>query len=182
MGQANKPIFLNLGCGFKKKDGFVNVDAFDICKPDVVHDLNVFPYPWEDDSVAGIEMWHTLEHLDNWWGVFLECTRILKPGGYLDIRVPDESSTSAGTYRDHNHIFSQYSFHGIGARAGWGTNAWAALENEKVPLIMEDYKQVPFKQYYWMTRWPFRWLLLFCAIHLRNFIHEQRFYFIKVGK
>ena len=180
MGEVTNPVLLNLGCGFKKKLGFVNVDAFDNCEPDVVHDLNAFPYPWADESVDGIEMFHVLEHLDDWWSVILECSRILKPGGYLDVRVPDESSTSAGTYRDHNHIFSTVSFHGIQARSGYGTNAWAMLEDNKVPLVMEGYHKVPFKQYNWMTRWGFRWLLVFCAKHLRNFIWEQRFYFRRV--
>ena len=172
---------MNLGCGFKKKIGFINVDAFDICEPDVVHDLNVFPYPWEDNSIDHIEMFHTLEHLDDWWGSLGECARILKVGGRLDIRVPDESSSSAGTYRDHNHIFSRHSFHGMFERRGWAANAWAATEDETVPLAMVDYRQVPFKQYNWMTYFPFGWLLVFCAKHLRNFIWEQHFYFKKVG-
>lgn len=181
MGKTTEPVFLNLGCGFKKKIGFTNVDAFDICAPDQLHDLNMFPYPWPDNSVDGIEMFHILEHLDDWWQVILECARILKPGGYLDIRVPDESSASALTYRDHNHVFSLCSFHGIQDRSGWGTNAWAATEDSKVPLVMVEYHQVPFRQYEWMTCWPFRYLLVFCSKHLRNFIWEQRFLFKKVG-
>ena len=136
---------------------------------------------WDDNSVNGIEMWHTLEHLDDWWSVLLECVRILKVGGTLDIRVPDESSSSALTYRDHNHVFSQLSFHGIQDRSGWGTNAWAAIENDRVPLIIERYNQVPFPKYNWMTRWGFRWILVFCSNHLRNFIWEQQFHFRKIG-
>jgi len=174
-------LLLNLGCGFQKKIGFVNVDAFDICKPDVVHDLNSFPYPWDDNSIDGIEMFHALEHLDDWWGAFNECARILKPDCLLDIRVPDESSASALCYRDHNHVFNHQSFHGIQELHGWGANAWACLEDSKVPLVLIDYKQVPFKEYDWMLRWPFVKLLSFCARHLRNFIWEQQFTFRKVG-
>jgi SAM-dependent methyltransferase len=143
--------------------------------------LNVFPYPWGDDSVDGILMFHTLEHLDDWWGAFTECARILKVGAQLEIRVPDESSLTALTYRDHKHVFSNYSFHGIQDRRGFSTNAWAHLEDEIVPFEMVDYKRVPHNKYMWMTRWPFVYLLGFCADHLRNFIHEQRFLFTKVG-
>jgi len=177
-----KPLLLNLGCGFTKLDDYVNVDAFENCEPDVVHDLNQFPYPWKDESVDGILLSHTLEHLDDWWASFCECVRILKPGAEFVVRVPDESSSSALTYRDHNHVFSQYSFHGIHNRTGWGNNAWAELQNETVPLVLSQYNLVPFEQYYWMTHWPFRWLLIFCAKHLRNFIWEQRFAFLKVSK
>jgi ubiquinone/menaquinone biosynthesis C-methylase UbiE len=179
MEQTYKPTLLNLGCGFNKIDNFVNVDAFDNCEPDVKHDLNSFPYPWGDNSVDGIEMWHVLEHIPNWWEAFEECARILKPGGYLHIRVPDESSATALCYRDHHHVFNKVSFHGI-IGAGHGTNAWARTEQDSIPLIMQEYYQVPHKQYEWMTRFPR--LLRFCADHLRNFIWEQRFIFIKVGK
>lgn len=177
----DKLVFLNLGCGFHKRLQCINVDKYDICEPDVIHDLNVFPYPWDDNSIDGIIMFHVLEHLEDWWAAFLECARILKPGGNFEIRVPDESSTTALTYRDHNHVFSIHSFHGIQDRSGFGTNAWAYTEDELVPLKMVLYERVPQKAYLWMRHWGFRWLLWFCADHGRNFIHEQRFGFTKIG-
>ena len=36
-------IKLHLGSGHKKKDGYVNVDK--VGTPDVLHDLEVFPWP-----------------------------------------------------------------------------------------------------------------------------------------
>lgn len=39
---------LNLGCGDKKYDGYVNVDLHG--SPDVTCDLSVFPWPFEDAS------------------------------------------------------------------------------------------------------------------------------------
>lgn len=180
-GKAIESVCLNLGCGFVHKPGFINVDQFDNCKPDVRWDLNEFPYPWDDNSIDLIAMFHVLEHLDDWWGAFQECARILKVGAVLEIRVPDESSCSALTFRDHNHVFSRYSFHGISGHVGWGTNAWEVEEAGRVPLEMFDFKLTPHKKYYWMMRWCPR-LLVFCADHLRNFIWEQRFYFRKVAK
>ena len=176
-----KAICLNLGCGHLKRIGWINVDKYDNCDPEVVHDLNKFPYPWDENSVDAIEMFHTLEHLDDWWGAFLECARILKPGARMEIHVPDESSATALTYRDHNHIFSCVSFHGIMDRTGWGTNAWAHIENDTVPLVMIGYRRSFFGKYQWMVRWPFRWLGKFCAEHLRNFVWEQQFLFEKIG-
>lgn len=175
MGKA--PLLLNLGAGSNRLPGHLSVDFYG--EPDVRVDLNAFPYPWPDNSVDGIEMWHVLEHIPQWWGAFNECARILKPGGYLRINVPDESSASALTYRDHFHVFSLRSFHGIqGARHG--TNEWAKSEENSVPLVLTSYYQVPHKQYEWMIRWCPR-VLKFCADHLRNFIHEQRFEFRKIG-
>jgi SAM-dependent methyltransferase len=183
MGQGTAPVVLNLGCGFSKMSGagVVNVDGFANCTPDVLHDLNAFPYPWADCSVDHIFAFHIFEHLKDWWAAFSECARILKPGGILEMRVPDESSTSAGTYRDHLHIISSYSFCGVvdGFVARHNTNAWAATVDSTVPFKQIGYVVVPFPQYNWM-----RWvpgLLNFCHKHLRNFFWEQRFTFRKIG-
>jgi ubiquinone/menaquinone biosynthesis C-methylase UbiE len=177
LGEVARPVLLNLGAGFNRLEGHINVDAWG--DPDVKWNLNETPYPWADNSVDGIEMWHTLEHLPNWWEAFKECARILKPGGYLHIRVPDESSKTALTYRDHVAVFSPLSFHGIHG-ATHGTNAWAVHETGTVPLVLEQYWRVPFREYEWLARWLPR-VMEFCADHLRNFIHEQRFHFRKVG-
>ena len=50
---------LNLGCGKDYIDGWVNVDFYDDSKCDVTHDLEEFPWPWEDDSVSEIRIIHT---------------------------------------------------------------------------------------------------------------------------
>jgi predicted SAM-dependent methyltransferase len=51
---------LNLGCGLYKLDGFRNVDKFAACDPNEVVDLEVFPWPWADDSVDEVVMSHVL--------------------------------------------------------------------------------------------------------------------------
>ena len=81
---------LNLGCGFAKfkSPNVTNVDAFDICKPDLVHDLNVMPLPFEDNSFDLILANHIFEHLPKWWDCFNECARVLKPCGRLEVYVP----------------------------------------------------------------------------------------------
>lgn len=174
---------LNLGCGFKRLIGAINVDSESNCNPDVVWDLNKTPWPFEEKQFDQIYAHHVFEHLTNWWGAFEECSRILKPGGVLEIRVPDASSDSALGYRDHHQIFTCYTFHGGYAHDGkpfrHGTNAWANRVAGKVPLQFDKYDQVPFKKYNWMIRWC-PWLLRFLAAHLRNFIWEQVFTFRRI--
>lgn len=52
---------LNLGCGDKKHEGYVNVD---LCgDPDVRCDLSVFPRPFDDDSADEVFSEHFLEHV-----------------------------------------------------------------------------------------------------------------------
>jgi SAM-dependent methyltransferase len=181
MEPNDQPLLLNLGSGECPVPGYVNVDLYG--NPDVVWDLQKFPYPWDDNTVDEIVMHHVLEHLPDWWSAFLECARILKPGGQLHIHVPDESSPSALTYRDHHHVFSSISFHGIQYGRGGGkggANSWAVEVEQTVPLTMYDYKRVPYSKYNWM-----RWvpgLLPFVADHMRGFIWGQEFHFRKIGE
>lgn len=83
---------LNLGCGFNKIDGFINVDYADECGPDQCVDLEQFPWPWEDNSVESINMSHTLEHLGRIPEVFLkimcELYRVCAPEAKIEIVVP----------------------------------------------------------------------------------------------
>lgn len=79
---------LNLGCGAFKKEGFINIDSSVFTKPDLVYDLNIIPYPFENESFNLIEVDHALEHLDAPFAVMKELHRILKKEGQMVIRVP----------------------------------------------------------------------------------------------
>lgn len=168
---------LNIGCGLDKLPGYVNVDLYG--EVDQRVDLSQYPWPWADKSADEIVAKHVIEHIPgDWWPFLEECARVLKPGGALYISCPHESSSTALTYRDHHHVFAPNSFHGT-VGATHGTSAWAMETMNTVPLKLTTYRMVPFKQYNWMTRWPFNRLLLFCSRHLRNFIHEQIFVFTR---
>lgn len=84
------PLKLNLGCGARRIDGFVGVDKFGT--PDVLHDLERFPWPWPDASVSEVKMLHVLEHLGRDPDVFIaimkELYRICRPAARIEIVVP----------------------------------------------------------------------------------------------
>ena len=85
-------VKLNLGCGSKKIEGFINLDKYDSYKPDLIHDLEKFPYPFEDNSVREILLSHELEHIGQNPDIFnliiKELYRICIHGAKIDIRVP----------------------------------------------------------------------------------------------
>ena len=83
---------LNLGCGKNYTDDWVNVDFYDDSRCDVVHDLEVFPWPWENDSVSEIKIIHTLEHLGADWKIYIkilqEMYRICEDDAEIMVAVP----------------------------------------------------------------------------------------------
>ena len=82
---------LNLGCGYNKLEGYINVDYDIKCNPDIVADLEGV-LPFEDSSVDEIVMFHVLEHLGQdtktYLNIWREFYRILKDQGLIRICVP----------------------------------------------------------------------------------------------
>lgn len=91
-GSGEIAMKLNLGCGNKRIDGFFGVDKFASDAVDVVHDLEVLPWPWGTDSVEAVMMHHVLEHLGEQTSVYLgiirELYRVCRHGAVIKIRVP----------------------------------------------------------------------------------------------
>lgn len=87
---------LNLGCGNRKLEGFLNVDSQPGCRPDILLDLETTPWPWPDNSVSEVKLIHVLEHLGQTPAVYLEIMRelwrICCDGAYVHIMVPHPRS------------------------------------------------------------------------------------------
>lgn len=79
---------VNLGSGNNKMEGYTNVDKFASANPDVVHDLSVYPWPFEDNSVEEVYANHAMEHLPDLCNVMKEIYRCCKNGARVVINVP----------------------------------------------------------------------------------------------
>ena len=99
--------------GHASWEALTTLDINPAHNPDVVHDLNVFPYPFLDNTFEEIHAYEVLEHLgvqgdaEAYFGQFSEFWRILKPGGYFFGSCPDWQSVWAWADPSHRRIITQ---------------------------------------------------------------------------
>jgi len=101
---------LDLGCGKKKRPGAVGIDLNASTNPDILFDLDRFPYPIRDACVDEVYLDNALEHLEDVIRVMEEIHRILKPQGLVKVIVPYFRSHWAHIDPTHRHFFTVNSF------------------------------------------------------------------------
>jgi SAM-dependent methyltransferase len=84
-------IKLNLGCGDNKIEGFINIDKNEVCKPDLVFDFIQYKFPFEDNSVEEVVLFHCIEHIEEKFqeSVLEEIHRVLKMDGTFLVSFPE---------------------------------------------------------------------------------------------
>ncbi len=92
---------LDVGCGNGKYPNSEGMDIIKLDAVDHVHDMNVFPWPFEDNSFDSIYMSHVIEHCDSILKTMEEVYRILKPGGLVYLITPHY--TDAISWQDITH-------------------------------------------------------------------------------
>lgn len=110
MVNEKKLKVLDLGCGKKKRAGAIGVDFSDRHDADIIHNLNIFPYPLKDEEFDEIYLDNVLEHLDDPLRVMEEVHRISKLGGKVKVIVPYFRSVWAFIDPTHQHFFAVDSF------------------------------------------------------------------------
>lgn len=104
------PILLNLGCGSELQPGMVNLDISPDVGADVVHDLDVGPWPFDDRSVQVIQAQDVFEHVHRPLLFMRECHRILVAGGGLLIKSPHWQHRDAYTDPTHVRFCTEHTF------------------------------------------------------------------------
>lgn len=102
---------LNLGCGYRKIEGFVNIDNRAEVEPDLVCDV-IDGLPFDDDSIDMVLAQDFLEHvpIGKTVQVIEEIYRVLKHGGTLESLTP--STDGRGAFQDFTHV------------SWWNRNSW----------------------------------------------------------
>ena len=98
-------IWLDLGCGASKQPHTIGLDRRALPGVDIVHDLEVLPYPLPDACCYRMLASHIVEHLnpalvfailDEWW-------RLMRPHGQLLIATPYAGSPRFWQDPSHRH-------------------------------------------------------------------------------
>lgn len=100
---------LNIGCGRKKIEDYINCDISRSVNPDIILDLEK-PLPFIDNSVDEIVLSHVLEHVNNFISLMHQLWRISTKNAKIKICVPFYSSLYAFIDPTHVRFFTPFSF------------------------------------------------------------------------
>lgn len=133
---------LNLGCGTDYQEGYINVDISDKdvygnkIKVDVVHDLNIFPYPFPDNHFLEIKAQAIVEHLYDRMKVWHELYRIAEKGCVIKVVVPHYSGCVL--YDDPTH------YQGYSTKTGEMIASMTGLTLTKNRILVSDNRYLKF--------------------------------------
>lgn len=99
---------LNLGCGNKRKDGFLGVDLYPCEAVDILANLEE-RLPFDNDSVSEMFLDNVIEHINDIPALMKELHRISKPGGEIFIITPHFANMSSWVDPTHVHHLSYFS-------------------------------------------------------------------------
>jgi predicted SAM-dependent methyltransferase len=105
----NRGLLVNVGCGYRPLEGWINLDRARGPHVDVVWDIRrSLPFPTE--SCSAIISEHLIEHLPKSTAEeFLrECLRALEPGGVLRLSTPDAERFLRSYASDRAFLYAPY--------------------------------------------------------------------------
>lgn len=101
---------LNLGCGSDIRTGYTNVDIAAVHGVDVVHDLDVTPWPFDTESCIEVLALDVFEHVDRPVSFVSEAWRVLAAEGALIVRAPHYGTWCAHTDPTHRRAVTPETF------------------------------------------------------------------------
>lgn len=108
---------LNLGAGFSDIPGATSLS--------IEHqgwDADKHAIPYLDGTICTIHAYHFLEHLVDPVKVLVECQRVLRVGGVMNICVPYYSSMLASQDLDHKKFFTEETWRTLFCSTGYNKN------------------------------------------------------------
>ena len=146
-----KGILLDIGCGDFKQEGFVGMDARKLKGVDIVHDLEVIPYPIDDEQCLTVKGSHIWEHLKPWLTIDImnELWRIIMVGGQLLLSMPygwsygyiqDPTHCNPSNEATFQYFNKDSALYGIYKPKPWKLQHCAWQENGNLEVVMQKLK------------------------------------------
>ena len=144
---------LNIGSGYVKIPGYLNVDHDPLVAPDFLADLENLSLPIDDNSVDEVIAHHVLEHIGpGYFSLLQEIYRVCANDAIINIRVPHHRSEIQ--YSDPTHIrfitreqmllfskkFNQHHIDTYGSSSGFGLKL-------NIDFEIVDYKYRPYPKW-----------------------------------
>lgn len=104
------PKTLHLGCGPNKKPSSTGLDFNKNVHPDVLHDLDKYPYPFKNNQFEIIIADNIVEHIENIPKFMEEIHRICSHKAKVLITTGHFSGIDTFTDPTHKHFFTSRSF------------------------------------------------------------------------
>ncbi len=125
---------LNIGCGYEKLEGFINIDISEEVKPDVVVNIEK-GLPFKNNYFDYIYSQNTLEEIrpEHWNFILSEISRVAKNGCVLELDLSFDNMYQRGRI-NHYRVFNWDSFFVCEE----GQN-----HNYTVPIILRNLKERP---------------------------------------
>lgn len=143
---------INIGGGYKKFDGYINLDNDLNCNPDYLINLETDKLPFEDNTVEKVIAHHILEHIgEGYINLIKEIYRVCKNGAIVDIIVPHHRHEVF--FNDPTHkrpitveglrMFSK-KFNQRDIQIGSATSTLGLMYNVDFEIIKYDFMHDPF--------------------------------------
>jgi SAM-dependent methyltransferase len=166
----DEKIRLDIGCGAKKRKGYIGLDFVDhtVLYPKgefVTADIDKVGIPFPENSVTRIFSHESMEHFKRFEFVMDEVVRVCKNNAIVEIIVPHNVSDGA-FYEKHYTFFRVKSFQG-------------EYELESLPYKVEKVKILFWKKPGWLFFPNYLWEFLF-NLHPRvlDFYHKTGLKFL----
>lgn len=147
MSIKNKKKKIHLGAGHEIIPEYENHDIVPLPGIDIVHDLNIFPWPWENEIASEVVAIDLIEHLDEFIPTMEEVYRILEDGGILKAKVPYWNSVYRHADPTHKRGFHEFTFHFFDPKSEW-CKLRPYYSSARFAIIEEVFVLIPFAPYF----------------------------------
>jgi SAM-dependent methyltransferase len=138
-GPGAEKVLIDLGCGTRKRAGYIGVDKTKLAGVDVVCDFEA-GLPFENDTVDGIWANFLFEHVANLISLFQELYRVCRKDAIIECKVPYYQSVTQYKDPTHRSFITPQTIRYFGEEKWYGSDYKIGVNFK---LLRVDYQYLP---------------------------------------